>query len=297
MGLSNVGYLLKQGIKNVWLNRLLSVASVGVLTVCFLLIGTAALFSVNMQSFVHEVEKKNEIVVFLEDDMVKTVKLRLEKIKNVAKLHFVSKKKALEMQFSKLDKGGELFNELSQSNPLPDSYTVSLHDVNMMGKTVKKIEKIKGVQKVNAPSDVAKIITQMKDTVNYAGSIIVVFLLLVSLFIIATTIKMTIYDRRREINIMKFVGANNTFIRVPFVVEGVILGLLAAFLAHGVLYLSYSNMLDVMKGFKIDISPMIKEGIVPFAEIGNWLVVGFVGVGSLLGAFGSMFFVRKHLKV
>ncbi|MDR2817625.1 MAG: permease-like cell division protein FtsX [Oscillospiraceae bacterium] len=297
MGLSNVGYLLRQGVKNVWLNRLLSVASVGVLTVCFLLIGTATLFSFNMGSFVHEVEKKNELVVFLEDDMVKTVKHRLEKIKNVAKLRFVSKKEALEMQFSKLDKGGELFNELSQSNPLPDSYRVSLHNVSEMKKTVKKIEKIKGVEGVRAPDDVAKVISQMKSTVKYAGYIIVGFLLLVSLFIIATTIKMTIYDRRREINIMKFVGASNTFIRIPFVVEGVVLGLLAAFLAYGVLYLGYSYMLDIMKEFDVEVGPMVREGIVPFAEVGGWLIAGFVGVGSLIGAFGSMFFVRKHLRV
>ncbi|GHV29313.1 cell division protein FtsX [Clostridia bacterium] len=297
MRLSNVGYLLKQGIKNVWLNRLLSVASVGVLTVCFLLIGTATLFAFNMKSFVHEVEKKNEIVVFLEDDVAQTVKLRLEKIKNVAKLHFVSKKKALEAEMARLDDGGEFLSTLKDSNPMPDAYRVVLHDVNMMEKTVKKIKKIKGVESVHAPNDVAQVITQMKEVVKWAGYIIVGFLLLVSLFIIATTIKMTIYDRRREINIMKFVGANNTFIRVPFVVEGVILGLLAAFMAYGVLYFGYSYMLDFVNGPDVNVGSMIKEGIVPFGKIGNYLLAIFASVGSLLGAFGSMFFVRKHLRV
>ncbi|MDR1354237.1 MAG: permease-like cell division protein FtsX [Oscillospiraceae bacterium] len=297
MKLSNLGYLLRQGVKNVWLNRLLSAASIGVLTVCFLLIGTAVLFSRNLGSFVHGIEKKNELVVFLEDNTSKHVAEQLKKIKNIASFTFVSKEAALKLQLETLYEGGDLFDELNRDNPLPDCYRVTLHDVDIIKKTVDKINKIHGIVHVNSPNDVAQIITTIKNTVNYAGIVIVAFLLFVSLFIVATTIKMTIYDRRREINIMKFVGANNIFIRVPFLVEGLILGIISAFLAYGMLYLGYSYMFDVLAKFKVAVLPMIKENMVPFQEISAYLLSGFLYLGSIIGTFGSVFFVRKHLKV
>ncbi|MDR1260211.1 MAG: permease-like cell division protein FtsX [Oscillospiraceae bacterium] len=297
MKLHSLWYLLGQGIKNVWVNQLLSIASVGVLTVCFLLIGVATLFSYNLQSFAHGVEKKNEVVVFVGDGMAPSVAVNLKKIKNVASFVFVSKETALKEQLSQLDEGGALFEELGQNNPLPDSYRVALHDVDIVNKTIKKIGTITGVEKVNSPTEVAKVITTIKNTVSYAGVFIVGFLLLVSLFIIATTIEMTIYNRRREINIMKFVGASNAFIRVPFVVEGMVLGIVSAFLAYAVLHLGYVYMFDVMAKFEIDVLPMIRENIVPFAELGTYLLAGFLCSGPIIGMFGSVFFVRKHLKV
>ncbi|MBQ3876220.1 MAG: permease-like cell division protein FtsX [Oscillospiraceae bacterium] len=297
MKLNNIWYLIRQGLRNLWLNRLMSVASAGVLTVCFLLIGAASLFSYNMRAFAHGVEKQNELVVFVDDGMARSVAAKLKKIKNVASYEFVSKVSALEKQLKRLDNEGELFRELMQANPLPDSFKVSLHDVDIIEKTAKKITKINGVQKVKVPKEVAKVITTLKNTITYAGFIIVGILLVVSIFIIATTIKITIYERRREINIMKFVGASNSFIRFPFIIEGVIIGIVAALFSYGILYYGYLYMFDILENFKINVAPIIKENIAPFSELSSYLFGGFLGVGCLVGMFGSVFFVRKYLKV
>lgn len=275
----------------------MSIASIGVLTVCFLLVGAASLFSYNMNSFAHGVEKRNELVIFLDDGMSTSVANSLKKIKNVASYEFVSKERALKMQLKKLDKEGELLHELMQNNPLPDSFRISLHDVDIMEKTSKKIAKIAGVQKVNAPKEVAQVITTLKSSITYAGLIIVGVLLVVSLFIIATTIKITIYERRREINIMKFVGAGNSFIRFPFIIEGVLIGIVAALVAYFVLYYAYAYMFDILENFKINIAPIIKENIIQFSELGYYLISGFLGIGILVGILGSSLFMRKYLRV
>lgn len=298
MRISSFGYLIKEGSKNVWVNRLMSFASVGVLTACMLLIGASVLLSVNMNNIVGHVESQNEFIVYMEDvtdDQLSVFDRELEKIDNLADIRFLPKEEVLAEWSGKV---GDALEGLKEGdNPLPDTYYIKVKNLERLSETVADVEELAGVDSIDAPTDVANTLVSIRKIVIAMGVGIIALLVAVSLMIIANTIKITVFNRRKEISIMKYVGATDTFIKFPFVVEGLILGVIAASLAYFVLWGGYNYLLDWVAQNPSDTLKNLGVDFLPFHTIGLQLYGGFATGGVLLGVVGSLVFVRNYVKV
>ena len=298
---SSFTYLIKEGARNIWVNRMMSLASIGILVSCMLLIGSAILLSINLNGMVSYVENQNEMVAFLEDSAdditVSAVKAALDKNSNVDSFSFVSREEALE-RYSEIVPDSLLENlEQDKEEVFPLSFRITLKDLSLIDETTAQIEAIPGIMRVNAPTNVAETVTGIKRAVYICGSGIVIILLAVTLIIIANTIKVTVFNRRKEINIMKFVGATDLFIRMPFVVEGVLLGVISACLAYLILWGGYTYLMNYVQTQAATTLSAFLKNLVPFSQVAKQLLASFAVGGVAIGVFGSMIFVRKHLKV
>lgn len=299
--LNSFFYLVKQGFKNLWNNRLMSLASIGVLVSCMLLIGAAALLAVNVSSVVDELEDQSEAIVYLDDNTTEDDQARIRKAiiatGKIATVEFVPKGEALSQMMSAMGDEGLLFEAYKEDNNLPDSYRVTFDDVSDLESTVAAIENIDGVLSVSAMTEVANVITGLKKMAYVGGVIIIGLLIAVSLMIVGNTIKITVFSRRREVNIMKYVGATNGFIRLPFIVEGMSLGVISGAISYGLIYFGYDYFTKWVLSQKSEWFSMLVSGIVPFAAISHYLLLGFLGGGAIIGIFGCVTFIGRHLKV
>lgn len=298
---SSFGYLIKEGAKNIYANRMMSFASIGTLVACMLLIGGSLLFSLNVNQAVGYVEQQNEVEVELNDELtdeqIKDVDKEIALIDNIYEQVFISKEVLMEELKAQSDDLAILLDGLEEDNPLYNSYRVKVKDLSYLSGTVMKLEAIEGVSEVRAPDMVGEIMTNVKYAVSSAGFFIVVILLVVSLVIMGNTIKVTVFNRRKEINIMKYVGATDAFIRLPFFVEGFLLGLLSALISFGLLWVGYDYILGVIAQNPSTWMAQVYSNLIPFEEISLNLLGWFMGGGVFIGVFGSMFFVNKYLKV
>ena len=299
--LNSFFYLVKQGFKNLWNNRLMSLASIGVLVSCMLLIGAAALLAVNVSSVVDELEDQSEAIVYLDDNTTEDDQARIRKAiiatGKISTVEFVPKGEALSEMMSAMGDEGLLFEAYKEDNNLPDSYRITFDDVSDLESTVAAIENIDGVLSVSAMTEVANVITGLKKMAYVGGVIIIGLLIAVSLMIVGNTIKITVFSRRREVNIMKYVGATNGFIRLPFIVEGMSLGVISGAISYGLIYFGYDYFTKWVLSQKSEWFSMLVSGIVPFAAISHYLLLGFLGGGAIIGIFGCVTFIGRHLKV
>ncbi len=297
----NFAYLVKEGARNVWVNRLMSLASVGVLIACMLLMGGAMLISYNINEAVGYVENQNEVVVFLDenltDEQMKSIGTQIENKGNISKSTFVSKDDALYDMIEEMGESQDIMDGLLTENPLLDSYEISVSDLSILSDTVSKIENIDGVYKVVSPTEAASTLTSIRKIVNIAGSAIIIILFVVSIVIIANTIKITIFNRRKEVSIMKYVGATDWFIKFPFIIEGIIIGLLSSAIAYGMLWLGYQYLMENLLTHNSSWLQGVAESFVSFDQIALSVAIGFFGSGVGIGAIGSSIFVSKYLKV
>ncbi|MGN0664248.1 MAG: permease-like cell division protein FtsX [Negativibacillus sp.] len=300
---SSFGYLLKSGFKNLYHNRLMSAASIGVLVACMILIGGAALLSLNVRNIVGVAGEENEVVVFLEDglsqDEIEQIGISINKLGNIEDVDYVSKEEALKTEQEKEKWGGLLDGLSEEDNPLPASYRIHLVDIteNKLIRTCEQLAKIEGIEDYNAPYKEASILTDIQNAVTLVGFIVVVILIVVSIMIIANTIKITVFSRSKEIYIMKLVGATDTFIRLPFMIEGILIGVIAAMLAFGILWLGYDYAIQAVQTTTSSWLSITSDSLVEFEDIAAYLLGFFAAMGAGIGMFGSVIFVRKHLKV
>ncbi len=286
------GYLVKEGFRNVYANRIMSIASICVLVSCLVMTGAAALFSLNVRNIVDKVEKTNETTVYILKDRseleAKQIGTQLASIENVEGVAFVSKHVAVEQFKDTL--GEQLFDMIKDRDPLNDTYRVSFKDLSKYDETVNQIRQIDGVQSVTDRRSFARKLATVSSLVNWVSFGIVAALIVVSLFIIANTIRTTMYSRRFEISIMKSVGATNMFVRMPFLVEGMVIGFISAAIATGVLALLYHAGVGVIERIGLGIQA------IPFTSILLPMVLSFIAVGVLVGFFGGFISIRKYLK-
>ena len=301
--LNSFFYLVKQGFKNLWNNRLMSLASIGVLVSCMLLIGAAVLLSVNVSHVIDELEDQSEAIVYLDDnlgsEMIENVRAGIISTGKVATIEFISKEDALYSMMESIGDDGMLFDAYTQgdNNNLPDSFRVTFDDVSNLKETLAKIEVLDGVYSISALTEVAEVITGVKQMVYIGGIVIIGLLIAVSLMIIGNTIKITVFSRRREINIMKYVGATNGFIRLPFIVEGISLGVISGGISFGIIYFAYDYIVKWVSSQSATWFSQVVSDLVPFSLVSDYLILGFIGGGALIGLFGCISFIGKHLKV
>lgn len=287
------GYLLKEGFKNVWSNRIMSIASVCVLISCLILTGAAELLSLNVEKVVDSVGQSNETTVYLKDSVSELeavyIGKDIEKIDNITSVRFYSKDDAFETY--REDLGDELFDRISEkNNPLPDSYIVAMDDLSLYENTIKQIQKIDGVDTITNRGEIAKKLTDISNLVNVICFWIVFALIVISLFIISNTIRATMYSRRFEISIMKSVGATNHFVRLPFLVEGVIIGLVSSIIGTACISLLYNAGMNAIEQF-------IPFDAIPLSDVIIYVASAFLIAGVLIGFFGSFISIRKYLKM
>ena len=299
MRIHNFFYLIKQGVKSVFKNRLMSFSCIGVLVACMLLIGASVMFTMTVNNLVTDVEQTNQFVAYLEPTASDTeMQQKLNKIPNIIEVKFIPKEEALESMKDKIGDSADSFLGLEgRENPLPDKYVLRIADSSLMEQTVAEVKAIKGVEKVNASLDVATILAGIKKTVYYAGVGIIAILIVVSLAIITNTIKITVFSRRREINIMKYVGATDIFIRLPFLIEGLIIGILAAVIAFLIMSIGYPRLMEWANLNYGSMLGIIFDNAASFDEVATKLLGGFSLIGVVIGLLSSTVFVRKHLRV
>ncbi len=292
---TSLSYLTREGFKNIWVNRLLSLATVVVLISCLIIVGSGTLIYLNINSLLDIIEGQNIVMAYVDDnaDDVATQMLGVElrNLPNVANVEFVSKEDALKRQIASYGENMEILNGLPK-DILPDAYKITVDDLTLFDETVEKIRGLDNVLEIQENSELAAKLANIRDAVTYISLGIVAILFFVSLFIVSNTIRITIFNRRLEISIMKAVGATNSFIRWPFVVEGVLLGVISAVIALGVEYGIYEiasiwleNILGPLGGKPVEFLSAI------------WLILAvFLFIGVFIGAFGSAISLNKYLK-
>ena len=288
-------YYVREGLSSVFVHGFTSLAAMLVIAACLMITGTFALVAYNLDLQIRELEGQSEIVVYIDENVSRDNALALgQKIRaldNVKTAEFVTKEQLFEDYLDSLGEDAYVMEELRNDNPLRDSYQITMDDVSLHADTVKALENINGVAASSSMQEVSERLIQIRQVVNLISYTMVALLGGVSVFIIANTVKLAMFARKEEIAIMKMVGATNHFIRAPFVVEGMFLGLSAAALAFFVLWGVYAY-----------VSAQLAEGtailtMVAFAAVWKEVLVTMLGAGLLLGVGGSVITIRRFLKV
>ncbi|MBQ8182519.1 MAG: permease-like cell division protein FtsX [Clostridia bacterium] len=292
---ASLGYLTREGFRNIWVNRLLTLATVFVLVSCLVIVGSGTLIYLNITTALDLIGAQNVIMVFIEDgssqEQMDALKTQLLALDNVANVEFVAKEDAFERQKAEYGEKAALLDGLS-ADILPDAYKVTVKDLTAFDATASDIKGLEYVLQIRENSELAGKIASIRNAVSYVCIGIVAVLFFVSLFIVSNTIRITIFNRRLEISIMKAVGATNTFIRWPFIVEGVLLGVFSAVIALGLQYALYS----VACIWLSDIMATIGGTVVAFADYIVFVFAIFMFIGVFIGSFGSVISLNKYLK-
>ncbi len=293
--MNKIGYLIKEGFLSIFTHGFMSFASICVIIACLVIMGSFSLLAVNIDSIIQDLEQQNQMVAFvdetLSEDDARALETQIREMPNVREVEFTTREQARENYVSQYE-DSELFEDIDGS-VFRHRYVVYLEDISIMEQTQRNLYKIYGIADVQAHLDVANGFITVRNVISIVSLALVVVLVIVSVFIMANTIKLTTYGRREEIIIMKMVGASNSFIRFPFVVEGLILGLIGgglAFLAEWGLYQLLTEKL--MTGL---IGNLVT--IIPFNILFLPMLCVYLLIGIVVGVFGSSIAIRKFLKV
>lgn len=291
----NINYLTKMGFRSLVSNRSMTFSSVSVLTACLLLIGVSLMILFNIKGMVNEVKNQNVVVVFVEDgigeEAVAKVGEDLRALRSVSDVEFVSKDTAFTEQLLSFGLDAASFDDLLE-NPLPDSYNVTVSDIENFSFTLTNMKNIQNVSSVRESQELVGQISAFQTSVTAICAVIVILLFVVSIFIITNTIRITMVSRKVDIEVMKSVGATNSFVRWPFIVEGITIGILSALISFGLTYLvqylegdALSSLMEVFGGETIS-----------FFEYWYLLIAGYIIVGVFIGLFGSIISMAKYLR-
>lgn len=301
MKFSGFKYLVGQGIDNVWKNRMMAFASFCVLLVSLLLVGISTLAYLNVNSIVGGIESKNEVIVYLDDDTtdpeIEEMGNKLRNLSNVSEVNFYSKEEAYASLRETMAEYEVLFESLGDDNPLVDAYRIKIRDIDEIQGTIAQIEKFEHIYSIRAPYDFVNILVQLRRILTWVMSAIILAMIIVSMVIISNTTKASVYARREEIHIMKYVGATNAFIRLPFFVEGMVTGFFAGCGALVITWLLYDAVIDILQNQTELLSIIGLGSIIQFSDIYLPVSLAYVAAGALAGAVGSVISTRKHINV
>lgn len=299
MNISSFSYLFKEGIKNLIHNKLMSLASIGVLTACLMVIGFSSLLSENLNKMVDLVSEQSTIVFFLKDEttpeQLENLNQTLKKNEKVKKLKYTSKEQALK-DFSKVLNNNDIDQLLLEKNILPASVEVIVKHVSYTEEVVATTADFNFIESTKVPSQIANTIKEMERILSWFEIILIIALIIISLVIISNTIRATVFARRREIAIMKQVGATDNFVRLPFVVEGMLIGIISAVIAFITISIIYKTILIILTNSNSLFLISIFSRFVNFNKISYILAINFAIGGIGAGVFGSLLSLKKYLK-
>ena len=294
MRLNRSGYLIREGFRSIGTHGFMSFATVTIIMACLIIMGSVTLLSLNIDRLIKNLESQNEVVVFVDEDYTedaaRALQGSIEQVENVGSVDFVTRGEAFDtfMENYTSDLAEGLDDQV-----LRDRYVIHLTDISRMGETKSALESIEGVAKVKAHLDYAKTFITIRNVVSVVSLALIAMLVFVSIFIMSNTIKLATFGRREEIGIMKMVGASNAFIRLPFVVEGLVLGILGGglgFLAEwGVYELLTKKVVGSVAGSFLS--------VLPFQQIALPMFVSYMAIGILIGAFGGVNAIKNYLDV
>ncbi|MCI8335261.1 MAG: ABC transporter permease [Lachnospiraceae bacterium] len=302
MRISTIGYCLKQGVKNIWRNKMFSLASVATMSACIFLFGIFFCIVENFQHMVKEAEKGVAITVFFDEGLsqeeMDAIGEKIRVREEVSDMRFVTAEETWDnYKLVYFKDKPELAEGFADDNPLANQahYEVFLTDVSLQSGLVEYLESVEGVGRINKSAEVADILSNFNILIGYISIAIIILLLCVSVFLISNTVTIGISVRKEEIAIMKLIGATNSFVKAPFVIEGILIGIIGAVIPLSLLYVLYTKLVGYVSG-----EFNILTGLLQFLTVEEMfrtlLPVGMIlGVG--IGFFGSFFTIRKHLKV
>ncbi len=289
---ASLGYLTKEGFRNVWVNRLMSLASITVLMACLVIIGLGSMLFFNINALLDKIESQNVIMVYLEegtsDAQIEEMSQKIYSVGNIQDCEFVSKEDAFESTKAEMGEDSALLEGME--NPMPDGYKVTVTDMTKFRETVSKLQELQHIESVRENSDVADKLIDIRKAVTITIAGMVLLLFIVSLFIIANTIRITMFSRKLEISIMKAVGATNWFIRWPFMIEGIVIGVISSVVSMGVLAGLYQGVAYVFRDMLALFEP------VAFGKYAVYIFLIFAGIGMFTGSVGSLISMGKYLK-
>lgn len=305
---NNVSYLVKKGVTSVWKNFVMSFASFSILLVSLLQVSITVLFIMNASIIMGNIEDTNQIAVFVEDKENETAEDHNKKVQhirdvlnaneNLTDVKYVSKEEAAEKWAQSMSgEYGDLINMVPGGNPMPETFTARVKDVKTIRYTVSAIKSIEGVEQVNAPYDFANALVNIRNAFSIIVIAMLVALIIVSIVVISNTIRTSVFARRNEITIMKYVGATNGFIKLPFFVEGCFVGILAGAASWGLTWFIYNSVFSL---FTDNLTLWQMFGffnLIPFDNVKWLLLLANCVVGALLGAVGTMISMNRYLKV
>lgn len=359
MKLGSIKYLAGEGVKSAWVNRLMTLASIGVLVACMVIIGLAILISENVNVAVGALEQQNVVMAYMKDynwalygdkedttsseadtsavssaestvsdsavssepttapDAAVTQEVadangikpsdyvihsdeegqalcnEIAKLSNVAEVTFVSSDEGLAtVKASMLEGQEEYFTFLDEEygNPMSCAAKIKMKDMSLFSETLEEIKKIDGIDVIQSQDDLADKITAIKNGISVAGVWVIAILMVIALVIVSNTIRVTMYNRKLEISIMKAVGATDAFVRIPFIVEGMLIGIISALIAEGLLYFCYRVATETI------ITTLGTTDIVKYGDVALWLLLVFICIGVFAGILGSVIMISKYLR-
>ena len=289
MRLSRCGYLIREGFRSITTHGFMSFASVTIIMACLVIMGSVSLLSVNIDDLIKDLENQNEIVAFVDEnisdeDQAKAIQSSIEALDNISSVEFVSRQAAMDNFMNKYD---ENFREGIDESVFRHRFVIHLTDIALMSQTKAALEA------VNAHLEYAKTFVTIRNVVSVISLVLIAILVFVSIFIMSNTIKLATFGRRDEIAIMKMVGATNSFIRLPFVVEGLVLGILGG----GLAFLAEWGLYNLVTGKLVASVTESFITFVPFHSVALEVFIVYMAVGILVGAFGGVNAIRNYLKV
>ena len=290
-----LGYLIKEGIKSIFTHGFMSFACVVVIVACLLIMGNFALLAVNIDFNIEQLENQNEILAFvdevLSEEDARAIQPKLNSLENVKEIQFITREQAMETFISKYD-DPEMFSDLTPAT-FRNRYVIYLDDLSRMEESRDAIKAVEGIADVSASLEISRGFITVRNVVTVVSVALIVILFVISIFIMQNTIKLATFSRREEIAIMKMVGAGNAFIRLPFVIEGLVLGLLGGAIAYFAQMGIYNALTQRIAGSSL--ASLVQ--VIPFADLMYPVLGVFLALGLLVGTFGSSIAIRNYLKV
>lgn len=303
MRLNSLVYVVKQGVKNIWHNMMFSLASVATMVACIFLFSLFFALLMNLDSIVKDVEQEVGVTVFFEDELpqerIDAIGQEIWAYKGVVAVDYTSAEEAwAQMQEDYFEGDPALAESFGTDNPLANSssYTVQIDEIENQNDLVAYIEGLQGVSKVNQSAAAVQTLSSLNNLIRYASMVIITILLVVAVFLISNTVNVGINVRKNEIAIMKWIGATDVFVRSPFIVEGVLLGLIGALIPLGIFYVAYDKLITMVVD-RFTLFGGLSDATVPVAELFHILLPAGLVLGMGIGLVGSVITVRKHLKV
>lgn len=299
MKYSILGYLIGEGFRNIFKNKKSTAASLIIMCATMFIFGIFYLIGENVTEIVAQVEEQQGMQVFINPDAteeaITKVGEEIRKLDYINTMEYVTKEDALNEMKSWLKDSQYILDPYVENNPFKPSYLVTLTDLAKSSEVQSQILTIENVVKIQARDDTINALINIANGIRTVSAVILIFLILVSIFIIANTIKLTVHARRKEISIMKYVGATNNFIRWPFMVEGIIIGIVAALLSVLLLGLAYNVVAGQVASTQIE--DLVQLQLLDFSDMFNLLMVIYLVLGIGIGTIGSAISMRKYLEV
>lgn len=292
-------YLIGEGFKNVFKNKKSTAASLMIMCATMIIFGVFFIIGENINHFVKEVESAQGIQVFINtdatDDQIKEIGEKISSLDGVNTVTFVSKESGLEQMKEKFKDKEYLLDTYKDNNILPDSYVVTLTDLNLSSQVQEQINQMEHIKRITSRDETVSTLINLANGVRIITGVILILLVVISVFIISNTIKLTVHARRKEISIMKYVGATNNFIRWPFIVEGIIIGILSGAISLTIVGGGYNFIADQIVNSQF--MKITNMSLVGFSDMFNLIIIIYLLLGIGIGVIGSAISMRKYLKV